>query len=98
MSPEAVGQTWKRPGHTQAPRPFRSTLQPLRAARGLLRRGLEALPALLALPDLLLERAQRLVGGAAHRADQHGAVLEQRVRVLAGEALLQLHDRRRVGQ
>src|SRR4028119_569834 len=88
------------------PRPLRSTLDPLadRACRSL-RRGLEARRALVLvgllalLPlDLLLQRAQRLVGGAAHGAHQRGAVLEQRVRVLAGEALLQLHEGGRVGQ
>ena len=51
-----------------------------------------------AAADLLLQRAQRLVGGAAHGADQCGAVPHQRVRVLAREALLQFHERGRVGQ
>src|SRR5918993_4914663 len=47
-----------------------------------------------ALGELLIERAQRLVGGAAEGAGQWGAVLPQGVRVLADEALLQLDDRR----
>ena len=57
------------------PRPFRSTL-PTPAGRACcsLRRVLQAL-----LRDLLFERAQRLVGGAAHRAGQRGAALQQGV-------------------
>src|SRR3712207_7214402 len=65
-------------------RPPRSTLLSLH----------DALP----ISDLLLERAQGLVGGAAHGAHQRGAVLHERVRVLAGETLLQFHEGGRVGQ
>jgi hypothetical protein len=76
------------------PRPLRSTLLILAGRAGcLLHRGLETL-----LREVLLERTQRLVGGAAHGADQRGAVPQQGVRVLAREALLQLDDRRRVGE
>jgi hypothetical protein len=68
---------------TQVPRPLRSTLPTLAdRARRSLRHGLEAcagLVVLAALPDLILERAQRLVGGAAHGAHQRGVVPQQGV-------------------
>src|SRR4028118_1753615 len=90
---------------THAPAaPFYAWALAGRACRSL-RRGLDArrvlvLVGLLALLplDLLLQRAQRLVGGAAHGAHQRGAVLEHGVRVLAGEALLQAQERGRAAQ
>ena len=99
---DRLPETQERPGHLRCP--GRSVLRPTLAGRaraGSLRRGLEARRSLAPralLRELLLERAQRLVGGAAHGADQRGAVPHQRVRVLAHEALLQLDDRRRVGE
>ena len=50
----------------------------------------------LTLLNLLLKRAQRLVGGAAGSAHQGRGTLHQHVQVLVHKALLQLDEVRRV--
>ena len=41
-----------------------------------------------ALLDLLLDRPQRLLSSAAHRADQGGAAFQHHIQILAHEPLL----------